>query len=881
MRFMASSRFAVAFRVASLHVLLTAGLSAETSAQTFDFEASLDGWTATGTAFDRQPIGADAFRTDDFVEIALGGDYWRGLRYPIGQHGQWLVSTVRASDDSRIGTLTSPTFTIAAGRPVFSFLIGGSDDIASERLELQVLAPEQGRPEFAAAIERWAAESTPRPLPEGAPRTDGEYYVLAAATGGGSPRLRQVWFRLPPFVEGRTARIRIIDTSPSADISVDFVRFTAERPETFHPPVWGYADYHTHPASQLGFGGLKDIHTLWGRPSTPGRSFDDYEHDPSLVAEDLPHCTPGHDGGPIADVFVDVAQNPLRAGFFDLVRAAFTDHARDGGPEFGHFPGFDQGAHHQMHLTQIRRNFDGGLRLMVALATDNVGAQYLMSSVKDGHVELRWDLESVEAQIDLIRGLVSDNESWMAIALSADDARRAIDNGKLAVILGVEVDSVGSLGFSSAREEVSHLWDLGVRAVIPIHGLDNAIGGAAVFQPAYNSVNDLVHRGAFDLRHEELSRFPRRFFEIEREKACGLTDRSPASKGECVQFRLEAMQKRVEIAKPVVPPSAWGRLSPWFTFVRVPSYDTDAGHRNVRGLTAYGDEYLDALMDRGMIIDTAHMSARSVADAFRSVGRRLGRVRPDCREFSFLSDMSASCYADAYPLIVSHAGFRGQAAYGEKEFSPSEYDIGDRHVEMIRRVGGVVGPFLVQVRIQDHEIVGARGTIANNCAMSSRSFAYALHYAVQKMGGAGVGTATDFTFIPQVLPRFGPDGCSGFNFRSDGKRDLKRHPERYLKDSQYDAVVYAAPRAGARTHASVPPGRLGSNLALTPYVMGQRAYDFNVDGLAHFGLVPDLLQDIKNMGVGAEDLEPVFGSAEAYLRMWEKAERLSRPPTSP
>jgi hypothetical protein len=34
--------------------------------------------------------------------------------------------------------------------------------------------------------------------------------------------------------------------------------------------------------------------------------------------------------------------------------------------------------------------------------------------------------------------------------------------------------------------------------------------------------------------------------------------------------------------------------------------------------------------------------------------------------------------------------------------------------------------------------------------------------------------------------------------------------------------------------------------------------------------VPDMLQDLKNLGMPADNLEALFSSAEAYLKMWEK-----------
>ena len=71
--------------------------------------------------------------------------------------------------------------------------------------------------------------------------------------------------------------------------------------------------------------------------------------------------------------------------------------------------------------------------------------------------------------------------------------------------------------------------------------------------------------------------------------------------------------------------------------------------------------------------------------------------------------------------------------------------------------------------------------------------------------------------------------------------------------------------------------RLGTNIPLQPYVLGtDRTYDFNVDGLAHFGLIPDMLQDLKNVGLSRGDFQSLFSSAESYIEMWEKTERVSR-----
>ena len=53
---------------------------------------------------------------------------------------------------------------------------------------------------------------------------------------------------------------------------------------------------------------------------------------------------------------------------------------------------------------------------------------------------------------------------------------------------------------------------------------------------------------------------------------------------------------------------------------------------------------------------------------------------------------------------------------------------------------------------------------------------------------------------------------------------------------------------------------------------GGRDFDFNIDGLAHYGMFPDMIQDMKNIGLSPMQLRPLFLGAEQYIKMWEQAE---------
>ncbi len=51
---------------------------------------------------------------------------------------------------------------------------------------------------------------------------------------------------------------------------------------------------------------------------------------------------------------------------------------------------------------------------------------------------------------------------------------------------------------------------------------------------------------------------------------------------------------------------------------------------------------------------------------------------------------------------------------------------------------------------------------------------------------------------------------------------------------------------------------------------GNRTFDFNQDGMAHYGMLADHLEDLRRQA-SPQTYEAVMNSAEAYLQMWERA----------
>lgn len=83
-----------------------------------------------------------------------------------------------------------------------------------------------------------------------------------------------------------------------------------------------------------------------------------------------------------------------------------------------------------------------------------------------------------------------------------------------------------------------------------------------------------------------------------------------------------------------------------------------------------------------------------------------------------------------------------------------------------------------------------------------------------------------------------------------------------------------APREGAATSAAGPVEypftSVDGGSTLDRQVTGDRTWDVNVDGVAHYGQVPDWVEDLRLVG-GQELVDDLMEGAESYLSTWEAA----------
>jgi hypothetical protein len=88
-------------------------------------------------------------------------------------------------------------------------------------------------------------------------------------------------------------------------------------------------------------------------------------------------------------------------------------------------------------------------------------------------------------------------------------------------------------------------------------------------------------------------------------------------------------------------------------------------------------------------------------------------------------------------------------------------------------------------------------------------------------------------------------------FNDFGPDNAKQRGNRYQEGNRVGAQMYPMRRW------RVLPGRAG--------------WDYNLDGLQHIGLYPDLFQDMRNVGVQWEQMGPLFHAAQDYLTTWRRA----------
>ena len=497
--------------------------------------------------------------------------------------------------------------------------------------------------------------------------------------------------------------------------------------------VVGFADMHLHITANQRAGGA----VLYGEP------FDRYGIEQALGHDADVH---GSDGSQ------DITGNLLRTG------VPFGTHDTAGWPTFGGWPVHDTITHQQTYYRWLERNWLAGERLVVAQTVED------QSICEIERVQLHScdETEAVRQQIQVLREeqdyvdaqAGGKGRGWFRLVYSPGQARHVIEEGKLAVLIGIESSNL--FGCSErldvpqcTREDIDRgireARKLGVRTVFPMHWTDNAFGGAALEGGGRGTFIGVLE--AFQTGH---------YF---RTTSC-----PEPGQGEEVHTLSPAVLAFLAALFPAAQP---------VTQIPIPTYP--AGPQcNAKGLTPLGVYLIKRLMDNHMLIEMDHMGEWARETVLQMATER------------------------HYPLVSSHTGTGGF-------WTPDQ-------LRQIYRLGGMAAaradtaPALA-ARIEELQGYGAEGQFT----------------------GVGLGTDT-----------------GGFSSLPGPRPDAAQAPLTYPFVCNVGGVTFQRQRTGSRT------------------------FDLNTDGVAHYGLIADLIADMQQHGGGAA-VSTLYRSAEAYLRMWQLA----------
>jgi microsomal dipeptidase-like Zn-dependent dipeptidase len=824
-------------------------------------------WKRTGAAFDDSWEGQNLLTWDDMNVVSVGGNYWKDLDYDRGVHQRyWMTSlpkdygnpwSERKKRKSGVtGVMFSEPFKIYSFQKSLSFLIGGGRDEVNLKVELlRVQVRNTIRGDI--AMPNTQLPGTQRNSVQTG--VDTSFVTVAGInpkTGFNNDQFCRVWWDISRVDTSAYYVIRVTDNSTARNewgyISVDDFRFRDKLPTQYrsddslsvlqikvhdfitnekhnayvdyYTPLYGAADTHTHLMSHLSMGGklmygAPDVGSLMTGGTIHHDHGDPFAKDCNTapvrartVQDALGNCNAAHGGWGLDNT----CGNYLRAILINVAfdgeyehRVPFEtnmhgDHPHAGYPNFVHWPHHSSMSHQQMYVDWIKRAYEGGLRVLVTLAVNNELLGNMVAG--DGPMD---DKTAYDLQIAEIKSFAGRHSDFMEIAYTPGQMRRIILSGKMAIILGIEVDNLGSFNYAGnpatetkVRAEIQRIHEMGVRYIFPIHLTDNAFGGMAVYSVLFAFSNKYARTRPMP---DGAPLPPGFMLEVE-------TARDPR-----INYKLELLHRDLPpgttagltlVAKPLLdfigemhfPPlfdafnclEAKVKCIPQFKIIQSllsePGWDfynaVSGGHVNRHGLSSLGKFAVREMMKLGMIIDIDHISDKGVNDVFTIA-----------EEFQ-------------YPVISGHNGLR-EGYYEKADHQINENNRSREQMTRLTNLGGVFGLGIGE--------------------STSQQYLTNFRKALTMMGNRAVTMGSDI---------------NGF-------------------------VVMPSPRPGA----DVKYFPSTSESAMHKYLFASKSWNYNTEGVAHIGLYPDYFQDLKNLGMTKRERQVFFSAADYLVNMWQLCDR--------
>jgi hypothetical protein len=607
-------------------------------------------------------------------------------------------------------------------------------------------------------------------------------------------------------------------------------------------PLHGWVDLHTHPMTNIAFGGKLihgglDVGSIL--PSDPSCHTTDWSSPAKYLratseAQALGDHSSTHGGYGFDNTCGDDLRKPAIGVLESALGAdAMPDHAF-GYPTFADWPRWNDVTHQRMWVEWIRRAYQGGLRVMVALATNSFTLGQLASGNGDAPHDDKW---AADIQISELKGFVGRHSDFMEIAYNSADLYRIVSNNRLAIVLGIEVDHIGDFpGYASPQRpqvpnyvppnppsdasvvaEIDRLYGEGVRYIFPIHILDNAFGGTAYSgggDDMFNMANARENGATFNLICSPLFGDPNDTIDV--------IASDPST------YQLAALQL----------------LKTGFAVIAVapyPACPTGSGHMNALGLFPSGVTAIKEMMHLGMLIDIDHMSYLAVAQTLALAGQfgypvnsghnqpRYSKVPTTKSERNFTQG--------TYMTIGMLHGMAGVGSAGS-----TSYDWLYNYAQVITWMGQgralMAGPgfgvgggnFNVPYGSRDNGVVAGFGTDMNG-----------LQPTMPPRPGAG----------GQVVNEPTP-ACNACYAQKQVPRCLQLCPPVNAKNTLAAAscrTSCTAPCASAcpNNFVTFPPAFVYGPSFPAASDPGGKVWNYFTDGVAHYGMLPDFLMDVSSL----------------------------------
>ena len=351
------------------------------------------------------------------------------------------------------------------------------------------------------------------------------------------------------------------------------------------------------------------------------------------------HCGKPWDPFGVTVALVDCADHTVTGGYGGILESALSgepSHDPVGWPTFKDWPAPNSLTHEGTYYRWLERAWRGGQRIFVNLLVEN-NQLCMIYPLKRNSCD---DMDSVRLQardmykmqdyIDAQFG--GPGKGFYRIVRSPFEARKVINQGKMAVVMGIETSvpfgctmklDIPQCSIADIDRQLDEVHRMGVRQMELVNKFDNALGGVAgdsgAVGPLVNAANFLETGSFWDMRH------------------CEPADGESHDNNQTALPEISAQQQD----------ALFGAIATLLGPLSLPIYPPP-DHCNNRGLTTLGEHTINELAERHILFDPDHLSVKA---------RRAALDQTE--EMGYHGVLSSHSWStpDAYPRIYEQGGF--------------------------------------------------------------------------------------------------------------------------------------------------------------------------------------------------------------------------------